>query len=147
MPCPPSLMNLNPDDLCYPTRGKWLRQSRLDLCWTQKELAGICGVARTTIVRWEQDHFPTPKWVIILVYLAFICREWGDHFVQHFVWSEKERNQWRIFLSSPNSIFGDFQQLRKLLDVPTPPVPTKTALLKKYKRQVRYAREKEGSQR
>ena len=54
-----------------------MRQSRLDLCWTQKELAGICGVARTTIVRWEQDHFPTPKWVIILVYLAFVKWETG----------------------------------------------------------------------
>jgi len=43
-------------------------------------------------------------------------------------------------LSTEDSLYGDFSVLRQLLDVPAPPAPD---LLKRYKRQARYERQKD----
>ena len=52
MPCNPSLMAMNPDDFCQDaSRGLQLRELRRRLDWTQKELAEVCGVSRTSVVR------------------------------------------------------------------------------------------------
>ena len=51
MPCNPSLMAMNPDDFCQDaSRGLQLRELRRRLDWTQKELAEVCGVSRTSVV-------------------------------------------------------------------------------------------------
>ena len=52
MPAPVSLVDLDPDFFCSPSRSQWLREYRLALPWTQAQLADACGVSRSTVVRW-----------------------------------------------------------------------------------------------
>ena len=145
MPCNPSLMAMNPDDFCQDaSRGLQLRELRRRLDWTQKELAEVCGVSRTSIVRWERDRYQVPKSVMVLLYLACICQELGDDFalwpIKLLIWTDRERDWWKQFLSTEDSLYGDFSVLRQLLDMPAPPAPD---LLKRYKRQARYERQKD----
>ena len=58
---------------------------------------------------------------------------------------ERERNRWRRFLSTKNHPVDmiAFGELRWLLDVPDPVMPTKEEMERKCKRQARYEREKE----
>jgi len=144
MTCIPSLMHLNPEDFHNSSRGQWLRESRLSLNWTQKELADTCGVSRTTVVRWERNRYLTPKSVVVLVYLACICKELGDEFMlwslKMLLWTDRERDWWQKFLTTEDSLYGDFAPLRKIFDVPAPPAPN---LFKRYKRRIRYEQEKE----
>ena len=55
-------------------------------------------------------------------------------------WPERERNRWRLFLSTKNHPVDilAFAELRLLLDVPDPVVPTKEEMEQKYKRQAWY---------
>ena len=129
MPCNPSLMAMNPDDFCQDaSRGLQLRELRRRLDWTQKELAEVCGVSRTSVVRWERDRYQVPKSVMVLLYLACICQELGDEFafwpIKLLIWTDRERDWWRQFLTTEDSLYGDFSVLRQLLDVPAPPVQT-----------------------
>ena len=43
---------------------KELRNLRKAAGLTQEKLAGICGVERRTIGRWEKGYFPIPKMVL-----------------------------------------------------------------------------------
>ena len=100
MPCNPSLMAMNPDDFCQDaSRGLQLRELRRRLGWTQKELAEVCGVSRTSVVRWERDRYQVPKSVMVLLYLACICQELGDDFalwpIKLLIWTDRERSWWR----------------------------------------------------
>ena len=52
MPAPVSLVDLDPDFFCSPSRSQWIREYRLALPWTQAQLADACGVSRSTVVRW-----------------------------------------------------------------------------------------------
>ena len=63
MPCSPSLMTMDSDDSrCSASRGFRLREFRLKLNWTQKELADVYGVSRTSVVHWERDRaIPFPS--------------------------------------------------------------------------------------
>ena len=75
MPCNPSLMAMNPDDFCQDaSRGLQLRELRRRLDWTQKELAEVCGVSRTSVVRWERARYQVPKSVMVLLYLPASVR-------------------------------------------------------------------------
>ena len=60
-------------------------------------------------------------------------------------WPERERNRWRRFLSTKNHSVDivAFAELRWLLDVPDPIIPSKEEMEQKYKRQAQYEREKE----
>ena len=81
---------------------------------------------------------------MVLLYLACICQELGDEFalwpIKLLVWTDRERDWWRQFLTTEDSLYGDFSVLRQLLDGPAPPAPD---LLKRYKRQARYERQKD----
>ncbi|MFZ9113707.1 MAG: hypothetical protein ACO24D_11330 [bacterium] len=54
-------------------------------------------------------------------------------------WPKRERDRWRRFLSTKNHPVDivAFAELRWLLDVPDPVMPTKEELERKYKRQAR----------
>ena len=72
------------------------------------------------------------------------CQELSDEFalwpIKLLVWTDRERNWWKQFLTTEDSLYVDFSVLRQLLDVPAPPAPD---LLKRYKRQARYERQKD----
>ena len=63
-------------------------------------------------------------------------------------WPERERDRWRRYLSTQNHPVDVVAcaELRELLEVPEPVMPTKEELERKYKRQARYEREKEKQQ-
>ena len=145
MPAPVSLVDLDPDFFCSPSRSQWLREYRLALPWTQAQLADACGVSRSTVVRWENDQVPVPKSAVMVLFLANVINDSGDSSLQLMTWPERERNRWRHFLSSKNHPVDivAFAKLRWLLDVPDPLMPTKEEMERKYKRQARYEREKE----
>ena len=115
------------------------------LPWTQAQLADACGVSRSTVVRWENDQVPVPKSAVMVVFLANVINDSGDSSLQMMTWPERERNRWRRFLSTKNHPVDimAFAELRWLLDVPDPVMPTKEEMERKYKRQARYEREKE----
>ena len=77
--------------------------------------------------------------------LTNIINEYCGISMQLMTWPERERNRWRRFLSTKNHP-GDivaFAELRELLEVPEPVMPTKEELERKYKRQARYERQKD----
>ena len=93
-------------------------------------------------MRWENDQVPVPKSAVMVVFLANVISDSGDSSLQMMTWPEQERDRWRRFLSTkkhPVDIVA-FAELRWLLDVPNPVVPTKEEMEKKYKRQARYER-------
>ena len=104
-----------------------------------------CGVSRSTVVRWENDQVPVPKSAVMVLFLANVISDSGDSSLQLMTWPERERNRWRRFLSTKNHPVDivAFAELRWLLDVPDPVMPTKEEMERKYKRQARYEREKE----
>ena len=55
MPAPVSLVDLDPDFFCSPSRSQWLREYRFALPWTQAQLADACGVSSSTLVRRKND--------------------------------------------------------------------------------------------
>jgi DNA-binding XRE family transcriptional regulator len=132
------------DSRCSASRGFRLREFRLKLNLTQKELADVCGVSRTSVVHWERDRYPVSKSVFVLVFLASICQELSDDLaswpIKLLVWTDRERDWWKKFLTTGDSLYGDFAPLRQLLDVLAPPAPD---LLKRYKRQARYERQRD----
>ena len=77
--------------------------------------------------------------------LTNIINEYCVISMQVMSWPERERNRWRHFLSTKNHPVDmmAFAELRWLLDVPDPVMPTKKEMERKYKRQARYEREKE----
>ena len=77
MPAPVSLVDLDPDFFCSPSRSQWLREYRLALPWTQAQLADACGVSRSTVVRWENDQVPVPKSAVMVVFLANVIMTAG----------------------------------------------------------------------
>ena len=127
MPAPVSLVDLDPDFFCSPSRSQWLREYRLALPWTQAQLADACGVSRSTVVRWENDQVPVPKYAVMVLFLANVINDSGDSSLQMMTWPERERNRWRRFLSTKNHPVDivAFAELRWLLDVPDPAMPTK----------------------
>ncbi len=101
MTAPISLVDLDPDFLCSPSRSQWLREFRVNIPWTQAHLARACGVARSTVVRWENDQSPVPKRAIVLVLLANIINEYCGISMQEVMnWPERERDRWRRYLST-----------------------------------------------
>ena len=145
MTAPISLVDLDPDFLCSPSRSQWLREFRVNIPWTQAHLARACGVARSTVVRWENDQSPVPKTAIVLVLLANIINEYCGISMQVMNWPERERDRWRRYLSTQNHPVDVVAcaELRELLEVPEPVMPTKEEMERKYTRQARYEREKE----
>ena len=145
MPAPVSLVDLDPDFFCSPSRSQWLREYRLALSWTQAQFADACGVSRSTVVRWENEQVPVPKSALMVVFLAYVINDSGDSSLQMMTWPERERNRWRLFLSTKNHPVDmmAFAELRWLLDVLDPVMLTKEEMEQKYKRQARYEREKE----
>jgi len=137
MTAPISLVDLDPDFLCSPSRSQWLREFRVNIPWTQAHLARACGVARSTVVRWENDQSPVPKTAIVLVLLANIINEYCGISMQVMNWPERERDRWRRYLSTQNHPVDVVAcaELRELLDVPDPVMPTKEEMERKYKRQ------------
>ena len=101
MPAPVSLVDLDPDFFCSPSRSEWLREYRLALSWTQAQLADACGVSRNTVVRWENDQVPVPKPVpksaVMVLFLANVINDSGDSSLQLMTWPERERNRWWRF--------------------------------------------------
>jgi hypothetical protein len=85
------------------------------------------------------------KSAVMVVFLANVINDSGDSSLQMMTWPERERNRWRRFLSTKNHpvVIVAFAELRWLLDVPDPVMPTKEEMERKYKRQARYEREKE----
>ena len=81
----------------------------------------------------------------MVLFLAKVISDSGDSSLQMMTWMERERNRWRCFLSTKNHPVDipAFAELRWLLDIPDPVVPTKEEMEWKYKRQARYEREKE----
>ena len=51
MPAPVSLVDLDTDSFCSPSRSQWLREYRLAPPWTQAQLAYTCGVSCGAMVR------------------------------------------------------------------------------------------------
>jgi len=51
MPAPVSLVDLDPDFFCGPSRSQWLREYRLALPWTQAQLADA----------WKTIKYPYPS--------------------------------------------------------------------------------------
>ena len=145
MPAPVSLVDLDPDFFCSPSRSQWLREYRLALPWTQAQFADACGVSRSTVVRWENDQVPVPKSAVMVLFLANVINDSGDSSLQMMTWPERERNRWRRCLSTKNHPVDmiAFAELRWLLDVPDPVMPSKEEMERKDKRQARYEREKE----
>ena len=81
----------------------------------------------------------------MVLFLANVINDSDDNTLQMMTWPERERDRWRRFLSTKNypvDIMA-FAELRWLLDVPDPVMPTKEEMERKYKRQARYEREKE----
>ena len=76
MTAPISLVDLDPDFLCSPSRSQWLREFYVNIPWTHALLARACGVARSTTVRWENDQSPVPKTTIVLVLLVNTINEY-----------------------------------------------------------------------
>ena len=97
------------------------------------------------MVRWENDQVPVPKSPAMVLFLANVINDSGDSSLQMMTWPERERNRWRHFLSTKNHPVDmmAFAELRWLLDVPDPVMPSKEEMVRKYKRQARYEREKE----
>ena len=88
---------------------------------------------------------PVPKSAVMVVFLANVIHDYGDQSLQLMTWPERERDRWRRFLSTkkhPVDIVF-FAELRWLLDIPDPVVPTKEEMERKYKQLARYEREKE----
>ena len=136
MPAPVSLVDLDPDFFCSPSRSQWLREYRLALPWTQAQLADACGVSRSTIVRCENDQVRVPKSAVMFVFLAKVIHDYGDQSLQLMTWPERECDRWRIFINTkrhPVDIVA-YAELRKLLGVPDPAAPTKAEIERKYKR-------------
>jgi hypothetical protein len=77
--------------------------------------------------------------------LANIINEYCGISMQVMNWPERERDRWRHFLSTKNHPVDivAFAELRWLLDVPDPMMPTKEEMERKYKRQARYERQKD----
>ena len=77
--------------------------------------------------------------------LTNIIREYCGISMQVMNWPERERDRWRRFLSTKNHPVDivAFAELRELLEVPEPVMPTKEELERKYKRQARYERQKD----
>ena len=145
MSTPVSLVDLDPNFFRSSTRSQWLRELRLNIPWTKADLASASGVACSTVVRGENDQVPLPKPAVMVVFLANIISDSGDSSLQMMTWPERERDRWRRFLSTKNHPVDilAFAELRWLLDIPDPVVPTKEEMERKYKRQARYEREKE----
>ena len=145
MPAPVSLVELDPDFFCSPSRSQWLREHRSALPWTQAQLADACGVSRSTVVSWENEQVPVPKSAVMVLFLANVINDSGDSSLQLMTWLERERDLWRRFLHTRNHPVNmmAFAELRWLLDVPDPVTPAKEEMERKYKRQSRYEREKE----
>ena len=145
MPAPVSLVDLDLDFFCSPSRSQRLREYRLALTWTQAQLADACGVSRSTVVRWENYQVPVPKSAVMVLFLANVINDSGDSSLQLMTWPERERNCWQGYLSTQNHPVDVVAcaELRELLDVPDPVMPTKEEMERKYKLQARYEREKE----
>ena len=71
--------------------------------------------------------------------LPNIIREYCGISMQVMNWPKRERDRWRRYLSTQNHPFDVVAcaELRWLLDVPEPVMPTKEELERKYKRQAR----------
>ena len=145
MSAPVSLVDLDPDFFRSSTRSQWLREFRLNTPWTKADLASASEVACSTVVRGENDQVPLPKPAVMVVFLPNIISDSGDSSLQMMTWPERERDRWRRFLSTKNHPVDilAFAELRWLLDIPDPVMPTKEEMERKYKRQARYEREKE----
>ena len=130
MPAPVSLVDLDPDIFCSPSRSQWLREYRLALPWTQAQLADACCVSRSIVVRWENDQVPVPKSAVMVLFLANVI---SDSSLQMMTWLERERNRWRHFLSTTNHPVDMvvFAELHWLLDVSDPVMPTKEEMERK----------------
>ena len=81
MPAPVSLVDLDPDFFCSPSRSQWLREYRLALPWTQAQLADTWGVSRGTVVCWENNQVTLPK-SAVMVFLANVINDYGDQSLQ-----------------------------------------------------------------
>lgn len=44
-----------------------VKASRLDLGFTQGQMAQAVGICRSTLVGWERGHFPAPPWFALAV--------------------------------------------------------------------------------
>ena len=82
---------------------------------------------------------------VMVLFLTIVINDSGDSSLQLMTWPERERNRWRRFLSIKNHPVDivAFAELRWLLDIPEPVMPTKEEMERKYKRQARYERKKE----
>ena len=78
MPAPVSLVDLDPDFFCSPSRSHWLREYRLALPWTMAQFADACSVSRSTVVRWENDQVPVPKSAVIVLFFTNVIRDSCD---------------------------------------------------------------------
>ena len=81
----------------------------------------------------------------MVVFLANVIHDYGDQSLEMMTWPELERDRWRCFLSTKSHTVDimAFAELRRFSDVPDPVVLTKEEIERRYKRQVRYEREKE----
>ena len=86
MPAPVSLVDLDPDFFCSPSRSQWLREYRLALPWTQAQLAGTSVVSRGTVVCWENDQVTVPKSAVMMFFLANVINDYGDQSLQLMSW-------------------------------------------------------------
>ena len=77
--------------------------------------------------------------------LTNIINEYCVISMQVMTWPKQERDRWQGYLSTQNHPVDVVAcaELRELLEVPEPVIPTKEELERKYKRQARYEREKE----
>ena len=90
----------------------------------------------------------TWKSAVMVVFLANVIHDYGGQSLQMMTWPERDRDRWWRFLSTKNHLVDilAFTELRWLLDVPDPVMPTKEELKRKYKRQARYERERDRQQ-
>ena len=81
----------------------------------------------------------------MVLFLSNVINDSGDSNLQMMTWPERERDHWRHFLSTKNHQVDilTFAELRRLLDVPDPVMPTKKEMERKYKRQARYELKKD----
>ena len=86
MPAPVSLVDLDPDSFCSPSRSQWLREYRLALPWKQAQLAGNCGVSGGTVVCLENEQVIVPKYAVMMVFLANVINNYGDQNLQLMTW-------------------------------------------------------------
>ena len=137
-----SLVDLDPDFFCSISRSQWLREYRLALPWIQAQLADACSGSCSTVVCWENDQTPVSKSAVMVLFLANVI---NDISLQMMARPERERDRWWRFLSTKNHPVDimAFAEIRWLLGVPDPVMPTKEEMERKYKRQARYEREKE----